>query len=50
MSAFIHNAAIDASDLLSGFRSSLPTGLHVIEAVALASVVGFTIVCLNALF
>lgn len=50
MSAFIHAAADDANDILSGFRASLPTIAHVVEAAALAAVAGFVIVSLNALF
>lgn len=49
MSAFFH-AADDASDILSGFRASLPTAAHVIEALALAAVAGFVIISLNNLF
>ena len=47
MSAYINTAADDANDILSGFRASLPTLAHIVEAAAVA---GFVIVALNALF
>lgn len=50
MSAYINAAADDANDILSGFRASLPTLAHIVEAAAIAAVAGFVIVALNALF
>lgn len=49
MSAFFH-AADDAHDILSGFRASLPTFAHVVEAVAIAVAASFVMVTLNVLF
>ncbi len=50
MSAYINAAANDASEILSGFRASLPTVGDVVEAVTVAFVAGFVAVCLNVLF
>ncbi|GGE66331.1 hypothetical protein [Niveispirillum cyanobacteriorum] len=50
MSAYLNAAAHDANDVLSGFRASLPTLSHAVEAVAIVAVAGFMAVLLNALF
>lgn len=50
MSAYINAAAADAHDVLSGFRASLPTIAHVVEAAAVAAVAGFVMISLNVLF
>lgn len=50
MSAYLNDAANDAHDILSGFRASLPTAAHVVEAVALLAAAAFVAVTLNILF
>lgn len=50
MSAYINAAAHDANDILSGFRASVPTLAHVVEAAGIAAVAVFMAVLVNTLF
>ncbi|WP_165772185.1 hypothetical protein [Niveispirillum lacus] len=50
MPAFIHTAADDAHDVLSGLRTSLPTIADVIEAATLVLAAAFVAISLNTLF
>lgn len=49
MSAFIHAAAHDADEVLSGFRATLKDSVSVIEATTVLSVAAFFTATLNAL-
>ncbi|MBP7336621.1 hypothetical protein [Niveispirillum sp.] len=49
MSAFIHTAAHDADEILSGFRSTVSDSIGVIETVTVLSVAAFLTALLNAL-
>ncbi|MFV3128805.1 hypothetical protein [Niveispirillum sp. KHB5.9] len=49
MSAFIHAAADDANDILSGFRSTIKDSIGAVEAATVLSVAALLTATLNAL-